>query len=119
MGTTLSIAGTDVDVGVTAGSSLALFAVRPTFGATPGDAGFTLRPIVLPITVNQIDPKGPAAASGLVSGDHLVTIDGQSLQGLLPQGASYLIQNHRPGTSVVLGIERAGGTRTITIAVGD
>src|SRR6185312_16132284 len=52
------------------------------------------------------DPHGPAAASGLAAGDHLVTIDGTSLQGMLPQGAMTLIMNHHPGSAIVLGVER-------------
>lgn len=59
-----------------------------------------------------------AAAAGLRVGDRLVTIDGASLQGLLPAGAMFLIANHRPGTVVTLGISRGGAIQTIKIPVG-
>jgi hypothetical protein len=115
----LSPAGTDVDVTSNAVPSVELFAVRPSFGATPGNAGFGVTPNALPLTVNQVDPKGPAAASGLLVGDVIVTIDGISLQGVLPIGARTLVMNHHPGSVLMLGIERGGATRTLSIIVGN
>jgi C-terminal processing protease CtpA/Prc len=58
-------------------------------------------------------------SSRVVVGDQLVTIDSNSVQGMLPDGAMIAIQNHRPGNLVVLGISRAGVTRTIPIVLGD
>lgn len=117
-GGTLSVAGTDVDVAPGAMPKVDLFAVRATFGASPGNPGFDITPIVLPLTVNRVDPHGPAAASGIAPGDHVVTIDGASLQGFLPQGAIILLANHHPGSTVTVGVERGGVTRVIKIVVG-
>ena len=118
MGGARSPAGTDLDTTPNAVASVELISVRATYGVTPGNPGFTVLWLALPVTVGQVDAKGPAAAAGLRPGDHLVTIDGASLQGMLPQGANTLLQNHHPGTIVVLGIERAGVTSTISISVG-
>jgi hypothetical protein len=68
----------------------------PTFGNSPAKVGIDLVPLNLPITVNTVDPVGPAAAAGISPGDHVVTIDGQSLQGMLPDGANtLLLHRHR------------------------
>ena len=103
---TVSAAGADVDVSPSSEPNVGLVAVRATYGAAPGTAGFSLNPGMLPITVALVDPHGPAAAAGLVAGDHLVTIDGASLQGMLPQGAMTMIMNHHAGSTIVLGVER-------------
>jgi S1-C subfamily serine protease len=116
---TLSAAGTDVEVSNGSVPNVELVAVRPTFGATPGNAGLMLAPLQLPITINQVDPKGPAAASGIVAGDQLVAIDGTSVQGMLPDGAMIAIQNHRAGTVVALGIVHGGVPRTVAVTVGE
>jgi RNA polymerase sigma factor (sigma-70 family) len=113
----LSPAGADVEVTSAAPARANVFSVRATFGGSPGDAGFTVAPSLLPLTVGQVAAKGPAAATGLAAGDHLVTIDGASLQGVLPDGAMVLLMNHRPGSGVRLGIEHDGVVRTIEIAV--
>ena len=90
-----------------------MFSVRSTFGGSPGDAGFMIAPDHLPLTVAQVGPT----AAGLLVGDHVVAIDGASLQGLLPDGAMFLVMNHRPGTTVTIGIERNGEARTLKIPV--
>jgi S1-C subfamily serine protease len=94
-----------------------VYAVANKFGATPGDAGFKIRPIVLPLVVNDVAPSGPAATQGMKAGDILVTIDGASLQGLLPMGAGFLIGNHKPGSVVIIGVERNGTALTFKIPV--
>jgi RNA polymerase sigma-70 factor (ECF subfamily) len=114
----LSVAGTDVDVAAGAMPHVDLFAVRPTFGASPGNFGFDITPIVLPLTVNRVDPHGPAAAAGIAAGDHIVTIDGASLQGVLPQGATFLLANHHSGSTVTLGLERGGAPRVVKFVIG-
>jgi C-terminal processing protease CtpA/Prc len=50
-------------------------------------------------------------------GDRVVTIDGTSVAGLLPGAAMMLAWNHRPGTALVLGVERGGAALTIKIVV--
>lgn len=113
-------AGGEVDV--TAGGAVAthaLYSVKPTFGATTGSVGLKVLPLTFPITVASVDPHGPAAAAGIHVGDHLVSIDGGSLDGLLPIGAWDLILNHAPGSTATLGVERGGATRDVTLPVVD
>jgi len=66
----------------------------------------------------MVTPAGPAGpAAGIAPGDRVATIDGQSLQGMLPDGAMFLLFNHRPGSTITLGLERRGATRTAKITV--
>lgn len=114
----LSPAGTDVEVTSTSVANANVFSVAATFGNAPSDPGFMLTPFLLPVTVGQVVPSGPADAAGLRAGDQLVTIDGVSLQGVLPAGASILLMNHRAGTTATLGITRAGVAQTIKVVLG-
>ena len=112
----LSPAGTDVDVTSGEPAKVNVFSVRAA--ASPSDAGFLPERGLLPITVGDVVPNGPAATAGLRAGDQLVTIDGMSLQGVLPAGALFLVMNHRPGTVATLGILRGRAAQTIKIPVG-
>jgi hypothetical protein len=112
-----SPAGGDVEVMRTGVAKLDAVSVHGTFGDSPGDAGFMIAPITLPVTVGDVLPDGPAAVAGLRAGDQLVTIDGVSLRGLLPAGAMFLVANHRPGTAVTLGVSRGGTVQAIKIPV--
>ena len=112
-----SPAGGDVDVTAAGRVTASVASVRATFGGAPGDAGFILAPGTLPVTVGGVLPNGPAATAGLRPGDQVVSIDGVALQGLLPQGAMTLIMNHRPGTTVLVGLQRGGATQTVKIVV--
>ena len=114
----LSAAGTDVDVSTGSVAKATVFSVRSTFGSAPSDPGFMLTRMLLPLTVDQVLPSGPAAAAGLRPGDQLLAIDGESLAGVLPEGATTLLMNHRSGTTVTLGISRAGVAQTIKLTVG-
>jgi hypothetical protein len=114
-GEPLSAAGTDVDVASAASAKVNVFSVRSD--GSPSDAGFMVTPGLLPITVTDVVAKGPAAAAGLRPGDQLVTVDGVGLQGLLPQGAIFLVSNHRPGTVATLGILRGAAAQTIKVTV--
>jgi hypothetical protein len=114
----LSTAGTDVDVTSGARANVKAFSVQATFGSSPGAAGFAVAPDVLPLTVAQVVPTGPAATAGLRPGDQVVTIDGAPLQGVLPDGAMTLLANHRPGTTITLGVSRGGAMQTIKVVTG-
>jgi hypothetical protein len=116
-GRQLSVTGTDVDVTPGSVPHVDLISVRATFGSSPPNVGFDLIPLNLPLTVNTVDPTGPAASVGIAPGDHLITIDGQLLHGMLPQGASFMLQNHHPGSTITLGLERGGAARTAKIVV--
>jgi hypothetical protein len=115
-GGSLSGAGTDVVVGNAELAKVHVFSVRAT--GSPSDAGFVVMYGMLPIAVGEVVPDGPAAAAGLKVGDQLVTIDGSSLQGVLPEGALFLVRNHRPGTVATLGILRGGVPSTIRLTLG-
>ncbi len=69
----------------------------------PSNVGFVLAPWTIPATVLAVDP-----AVGLATGDQLVTLDGAPIAGLLPSAVMMLAQNHRPGTTLALGIVRGG-----------
>jgi S1-C subfamily serine protease len=68
--------------------------------------------------VLRVDPAGPAHAAGILPGDHLVSIDGGGLDGLLPLSVWFLLIDHAPGTTAVLGIERGGTVRPVTLQLG-
>ena len=114
----MSVAGTDVDVTSQAPAVAEVYAVPNKFGATPGDAGIRIRPIVLPLVIDDVYPGGPAAGQGVKPGDLLVSIDGAPLQGVLPMGAGFLIGNHKPGTTVVIGAQRNGAPLTFKVPIG-
>lgn len=111
----LSPAGTDVEVTNAEPAKVTVYSVKVS--ASQSDDGFRLDPGLLPITVADVLPDGPAATAGLRAGDQLVTIDGAALQGVLPVGASFLVMNHRPGTVATLGILRGGTAQTMKLGV--
>jgi hypothetical protein len=113
----LSLTGTDVDVPRIGTVAVELIALRRS-EEPRGDLGFIVARTRLPITVAGVQPGGPAASSGLKVGDHIVTIDGTSVQGILPATAMILLGNHRPGTTTIIGVERAGLLQVITIVTG-
>jgi C-terminal processing protease CtpA/Prc len=86
-------------------------------GSSSGDAGFRIQPVTLPLVVAAVAPNSSAATQGMKVGDRVLSIDGASLQGVLPAGAMTLIGNHKPGTTVTVGIDRAGTPTTLTLPV--
>ncbi len=108
-----SAAGGDVDVPASGTGTVALKAVRAL--PPPSDVGFRIKPLTLPLVIASIDADGPAKPAGLAVGDIVVSVDGQSVAGLLPAGAMMLAWNHRPGSTLTLGIERAGAPMSIKI----
>lgn len=104
-----TVAGADVEVTKGNPASVDVYGVRIT-GAR-GDAGIRIKPVTLPLVIVAVTPNSAAAQQGIKPGDHIVSVDGASLQGVLPAGASVLIANHKPGTIVTVGIDR-GGTVT-------
>jgi protocatechuate 3,4-dioxygenase beta subunit len=108
-----SAAGGDVDIPATGSATIALKAVRAL--PPPSDVGFRIKPLTLPLVIASVDADGPAKAGGLAVGDIVVSVDGQSVAGLLPAGAMMLAWNHRPGATLTLGIERAGAAMSIKI----
>lgn len=58
------------------------------------------------------DPAAPAAAAGLQAGDVIVEVDGQPI-GTFAEASEIIRES--PGRSLVIVIERDGGTRSITL----
>jgi protocatechuate 3,4-dioxygenase beta subunit len=115
-GAAFTVAGTDIEVTKAAVPNVLVFTVRVKASAG-STAGFRIRPLVLPLVVNQIEPKGPAETAGLQLGDTITSIDGVPVQGLLPMGASTLIANHAAGTTVTVGVMRGAAAMTFKIPV--
>lgn len=110
----LSITGTDVDVAPNGTVRVELTTARVS-GRPRSDPGFITFRTRLPITISGIQPGGPAAAAGLAIGDRILAIDGRSVEGMLPTTAMVVLGAHRPGTPVMLEIERGGSIQTVTL----
>jgi 2-alkenal reductase len=68
------------------------------------------------LMVVEVDPSGPAAASGLEAGDVLVGIDDARVDETTT--FMQLLMQHRPGDDVSLVVERNGQEITVEIALG-
>jgi hypothetical protein len=112
----LTVAGTDVEVTKAQPANVEVYAVRIK-PASAGYAGIRIRPVTLPLVINSVDPNTAAAQQGIKAGERVVAIDGASLAGILPMGAMTLIGNHKPGTTVTIGIDRGGTVTTFKLPV--
>ncbi|HEY5945886.1 MAG TPA: carboxypeptidase regulatory-like domain-containing protein [Kofleriaceae bacterium] len=112
----LTVAGIDVEVTAAAVPNVEVYSVR-TRSSSRGNAGIRIRPLVLPLVINAIEPNSAAATQGMKLGDVVVSIDGAPVQGLLPAGAMTLIGNHKAGTTVTIGVDRAGTPTTFKLPV--
>jgi membrane-associated protease RseP (regulator of RpoE activity) len=110
-------AGADVDVASGTPAVVNEYAVRSTFGGAPSDPGFMFAMDALPLTVGGVLPGGPAAAAGMLVGDQVVAIDDVPTAGLMPQGAMFLLANHKPGSVATVTVERSGESRILKIAI--
>lgn len=68
----------------------------------------------LPPVLAELDPKGPAQAAGLKTGDRLLTLDGQTLSDW--QQVVDLVRV-RPDTKIVLKIERDGAQLDVPVTL--
>ena len=72
---------------------------------------------VLPATVADVTPGGPADRAGLEPGDLVLEVGGKPVSGF--QGMATLIREHAPGETVALLIERDGRQIEVPVTVGE
>jgi serine protease Do len=67
--------------------------------------------------VRNVDPGGPASASGIESGDVILSFNGREIAKStdLPR----LVGETKPGTTATVQVWRKGATRDLTVTVGD
>jgi serine protease Do len=68
------------------------------------------------VLVDDVDPKGPAAAAGVRAGDIVTALDGKPLRDMIALRNS--VAQRRPGTKVQLAVVRGGASRNIAIELG-
>ncbi len=68
------------------------------------------------VVVNQVQPSGPAGQNGVLPGDEIVAIDGESVGSVLDMEAD--ISLRAPGTPVVLTILRGEDTVSLVVPLG-
>ncbi|AKJ98745.1 sigma E protease regulator RseP [Pseudomonas sp. MS646] len=69
----------------------------------------------LPPVLTELDPKGPAQAAGLKTGDRLLALDGQSVSDWQQVVDSVRV---RPDTKIVLRVERDGAPIDVPVTLG-
>ena len=69
----------------------------------------------LPPVLAELDPKGPAQAAGLKTGDRLLALDGQSVSDWQQVVDSVRV---RPDTKIVLRVERDGAPIDVPVTLG-
>ena len=75
--------------------------------------GVTTAPALRGAAVQAVLPGGPAEREGLLAGDVIVRIDGQSVDE--PEDVSDAVSTHRPGDEIEVEVIRDGERRTFTI----
>ena len=68
------------------------------------------------VLVDDVDPKGPAAAAGLRAGDIITAIDGKPLRDMVALRNG--VAQRRPGTTVELAVARGGAIRKVALELG-
>jgi serine protease Do len=81
-------------------------ALAQSFGYAGGDG----------VLVDDVDPKGPAAAAGVRAGDIVTHLDGKSLRDMV--ALRNRVAQRRPGTKVEVQVFRDGASRTIDLQLG-
>lgn len=67
------------------------------------------------VHIVSLDTFGPAGTAGLLSGDYILTVDGQSVSS--PRELSQTVASHQPGDTLKLGIWRNGERRTVEVTL--
>jgi putative serine protease PepD len=65
--------------------------------------------------VAQVTADSPAAKAGLKTGDIVISVDGNDING--PEGLGAAIRDHKPGESVKITYVRGGAEHTITVTL--
>jgi membrane-associated protease RseP (regulator of RpoE activity) len=84
-----------------------LFGVYSTLGKLAPDGK---------VVVSEVVDSGPAAVSGLKVGDVVRSIDGVAID--TSEQMVHTIQSFAPGTTVLIGVDRAGAAQTIRVGLG-
>jgi membrane-associated protease RseP (regulator of RpoE activity) len=66
------------------------------------------------LVVRGVEPQSPAHYAGIMRGDRIVAVDGQSVDGKKLDEAANMIRGE-PGNAVKLGLDRAGAAREVTL----
>lgn len=87
-----------------------------------GYLGVGLQPIELPdhqkgLIILSLGEGGPAAKSGVLQGDILVSLGGVAVAE--PEDVQNLVERHPVGQAVEAGIIRGGASRTISVVIGE
>ena len=70
------------------------------------------------LTIDAVDPAGPAATAGLVSGDVVQSLDGTAVSD--SHGITALLAVHHPGDVVPVGVRHVDGSiATLSVTLGD
>ena len=87
-----------------------------------GYLGLGLQPVVLPdhqkgLIVLSLEPEGPAAKSGVLIGDILVSLGGTAVADT--DDIQSVLESHAVGHAVQTGLLRGGASRQLSITVGE
>jgi carboxyl-terminal processing protease len=69
----------------------------------------------LPLYVRYVDPRSPAASAGIVRGDRILSLNGQSAAELIAAGDFSLLTAGATGQTLRLELSGAGGNRSVTL----
>ena len=67
--------------------------------------------------VTALTANGPAEEAGIRSGDIILTIDGQDVDG--PDDLGTVVRSFQPGDEVVVDVQRGGQTVTVPVVLGE
>lgn len=68
------------------------------------------------VMILRVTPGSPASASGLLIGDVVEAIDGETIESV--DELVEIVQGHKPGDEVTLGVQRYGKSLDINVTVG-
>src|SRR5262249_6443250 len=69
------------------------------------------------VTVQSVNPDGPAAKAGLKSSDRILMADGKEVKTF--EELKNTLAGHKPGDQIALKVMRDGTEQTVTVTLGD